>query len=244
MSTKSLKELENSITKVREKAVVTELLKAGFEKVAFDDLNVGDTVYSPMNEGFVVIDARADENGDFPLRDGDYLLAICYTDKAVYRKAAPSSPNNEPTIAPVKYPHNTVARVHFKGGVSVCFMNTRGAWFPIGGDYLGAKWNSPDVVAVHVLHNPVDNTKPTLTTLRDNPGRIAIGQYGQRWMYSEGDFWFWHEGDGVRVQSYRHRPDENELVGARWAGRNEVAPREKKYVTAPYRQVRIESMSE
>lgn len=228
-------ELNDRIKAATKGAALAEVVGAGFEKVDFDNIKPGDFVYVPEWTTVRTVTGTRDIAGDYPLDDG-YLFASQHKASGVWRHPAPSPTS----VSPIQHPHHTVARVHFKDGVAVCFMNFRGEWFPIGGDHFETKWNSPDVVAVYVLHSPMDNTEPTLTTLRDNPGRIAVDQSGLRWMYGEGDFWFWDDGADDRIQSTTYRPNESNMKGARWADPTMTAPERKYYEEKPRYQDRIE----
>lgn len=234
-NTFDLSELSARIKVATKGAALAVVITAGFEKVDFDKIKPGDVVYVPEYNSVCTVTGGPDSDYDYPLDDG-YLFAHRHKASGVWRHPAPSPTS----VSPTRHPNYTVARVHFKDGVAVCFMNTRGDWFPIGGDHLETEWDSPDVVAVHVLHNPVDNTEPTLTTLRDNPGRIAVEQSGIRWMYSEGDFWFWDDCDHERVQSTTYRPDKSNMEGAVWADPNVTAPERKLYEDEPRYQNLIE----
>lgn len=216
-------------------AALAVLITAGFEKVDFDKIKPGDVVYVPKYNSVLTVIGEADSDYDYPL-DYGYLFAKQHKDSGVWRHPAPSPTS----VSPTRHPNYTVARVHFKDGVAVCFMNTRGDWFPIGGDHLETEWDSPDVVAVYVLHRPLDNTEPTLTTLRDNPGRIAIGRSDTRWMYGEGDFWFWDDGDDVRTQGTTYWPNEFNMKGAKWADPSVTAPECKLYDDKPRYQNLVE----
>ena len=228
-------ELNDRIEEATNGAALAVLITAGFEKVDFDKIKPGDVVYIPEYNSVRTVVGKPDLDGDYPL-DYGCLLASRHKAKGVWCRPAPGPTS----VSPIQHPHHTVARVHFKDGVAVCFMNTRGDWFPIGGDHLETEWDSPDVVAVYVLHRPLDNTEPTLTTLRDNPGRIAIGRSDTRWMYGEGDFWFWDDGDDVRTQSTAYRPNEANMKGAVWADPDVTAPKRKEYADEPRYQNLIE----
>lgn len=228
--------LNDRIEVAADRAALAEVVVSGFEKVDFDNIKSGDVVYAPEYQSVCTVLGGPDCDGDY-LLDYGFLLASKHKASGVWRHTAPSPAS----VSPAQHPSYTVARVHFKDGVAVCFMNTRGEWVAIEGGRLDTKWDSPDVVAVYVLHRPEDNTEPTLTTLRDNPGRIAVEQCGIRWMYSEGDFWFWDAGDHERVQSTTYRPDGSNMDGAVWADPTVTAPERKYYEDDPRYQDRIES---
>lgn len=228
-------ELNDRIKVSAQGAALAVVITAGFEKVDFDKIKPGDVVYVPEYNSVYTVIGGPDGDGDYPLDEG-YLFAHRHKAKGIWRHPAPSPTS----VSPTRHPNYTVARVHFKDGVAVCFMNTRGDWFPIGGDHPETEWNSPDVVAVYVLHSPLDNTGPTLTTLRDNPGRIAIERRGIYWMYGEGDFWFWGAGDYERTQSTIFRPEESYMKDAKWADPTVTAPERKLYEDKPRYQDLIE----
>lgn len=227
-------ELNARIKAAAKGAASAVVITAGFEKVDFDKIKPGDVVYVPEYNSVYTVIGGPDGDGDYPL-DYGYLFAKQHKDSGVWRHPAPSY-----SISPTQHPCHTVARVHFKDGVAVCRMSGSGYWFALGGAHPVTKWDSPNVVAVYVLHRPLDNTEPTLTTLRDNPGRIAIEQSGIRWMYSEGDFWFWDDGADDRIQSTTYRPDESNMKGAVWADPTVTAPERKFYEDEPRYQDRIE----
>lgn len=228
-------ELNDRIEVAANEAALAEIVAAGFEKIDFDKINLGDTVYVPEHNSVRTVTDVPNRNGDYPLDHG-YLLASRHKASVVYRHPAPSPTS----ILPAWHPRHTIARVHFKDGVAVCLMDGTGNWIAIGGGHLETEWDSPDVVAVYILHRPVNNTEPTLTTLRDNPGRIAVEQSGLRWMYSEGDFWFWRPDDNERTQSTIYRPEGSYMKGAVWADPNVTAPERKDYKEEPRYQDRIE----
>lgn len=229
-------ELNDRIKVAANGAALAEVVTAGFEKVDFDKIKPGDVVYVPEYQSVCTVMGDPDCDGDYPLDDG-FLFDSQHKASGVWRHPAPSPTS----VSPIQHPSNTVARVHFKDGVAVCRMDGRGEWVAIEGGRPDTRWDSPDVVAVYVLHRPEDNTEPTLTTLRDNPGRIAIEQSGIRWMYSEGDFWFWDDYDKQRIQSTTYRPDESNMDGAVWADPTVTAPERKYYEDDPRYQDRIES---